>query len=93
MTDTLNGINLERVAKLVSGHLPLDATRDEHDIAARVAKYGAELERGGYLPALRRQAMMKRMVELARRVFGTETLLQRTEREVRAEMEEQDGEE
>jgi hypothetical protein len=54
--------NLERIAKLVSGHLPLDATRDEHRIADALRKYGEEIERKGYLPDLRRKAMYERMV-------------------------------
>jgi ribosomal protein S21 len=65
MTDTLNGINLERVAKLVSGMFPIDATQDEHRIADAVRKYGQQIEREGYLPDLRRKAMYERVVELA----------------------------
>jgi hypothetical protein len=62
----INGISLDRVAQLVSGQAPIDATRAEWLIADDVRKYGAKLEREGYMPQFRRPAMMRRMVELAR---------------------------
>jgi hypothetical protein len=63
---TLNDISPDRVARLVSGHLPLDATRREHEIAGKLRKLGEEMERKGYLPDLRRREMRRRMLEMVR---------------------------
>lgn len=63
---SINGIDLQRVAGIVSGKPSLMATAEEHRIADAVCKYGEEIERKGYLPHLRRAAMYRRMVELAR---------------------------
>lgn len=62
----INGIDLERVAALVSGKPSLMATREEHRIAEAARKYGEKLERQGYIPAVRRAAMQREMVRLAR---------------------------
>lgn len=72
-TQSINGINLDRVAQLVSGRFPIDATQDEHRIAENVRRYGEKLEREGYMPQFRRPAMMRRMVELAREAKPLDT--------------------
>ena len=52
----------ERIARLVSGHAVPDATIREHLIAGKLRKLGEEMEREGYLPAIRRQRMVAVMM-------------------------------
>lgn len=62
MTQTINGIRLEMVAKLVGRTAAGTATPREREVARKVRQVGERLERKGYLPELRRRQMMQAMV-------------------------------
>jgi hypothetical protein len=64
----VNGVHVDRVAALVAGQFPIDATQDEHRIADVVRKYGKKLEVQGYMPQFRRPAMLRRLEDEARRI-------------------------
>lgn len=63
----INGVRVSTVAVLVSGR-DVRCTPAEFRIALKVQRLGEEMERKGYLPMLRRRAMLRKIVDEANRV-------------------------
>lgn len=66
MSQVINGVRLEMVAKLVGGIEDVTATLREREVALVVRRVGERLERKGLLPALRREQMKRAMLLQAR---------------------------
>ena len=69
-TTAINSIRLDVVAKLVGNQEDVTATRGERAVADVVRRCGEEMERRGYLPAIRRQQMMRVMKREAELTSG-----------------------
>lgn len=62
--------SLDRIARLVSGREDVTATPEERAIAKKTRSIGERMEREGYLPSLRRDRMMRVMMDEANQLGG-----------------------